>query len=110
MHFLYEKHDFQWNINLFYASLFGQINKIDDIQLLEYIVRNKIIPINEKIGVYFIMRAKCFKDLENNKKCSNLGIDILMNECKNEEINIDVILDNININDFKESFEMILNI
>ena len=39
---------------------FTQLNKIDDLNFFEFVVKNKFIPINEKIGIYFIMRAKSF--------------------------------------------------
>lgn len=108
--FLYKKFNFEWNINLFYASLFGQLNKTDDFGLIEYVIKNRIIPLNDKIGIYFIMRAKCFKDKEKYKKCFNLGFDILMNELKYDEFNINDILDIFNKNDdFMEIYEMILN-
>ena len=108
--FLYKRFNFEWNINLFYASLFGQLNKTDDFGLIEYVIKNKIIPINDKMGIYFIMRAKCFKDKEKYNKCFNLGFDILMNELNQDEFNINEIFDIINKNDdFMEIYEMILN-
>ena len=108
--FLYKRFNFEWNINLFYASLFGQLNKTDDFGLIEYVIKNKIIPINDKMGIYFIMRAKCFKDKEKYNKCFNLGFDILMNELNQDEFNINDIFDIINKNDdFMEIYEMILN-
>ena len=110
MFFLYKKVNFDMNINLFYASLFGQLNKTDDICLIEYVIKNKIIPINDKMGIYFMMRAKCFKDQEKYKRCYNLGLDILMNELNSEEININELLESFNKKDFMEIYEMILNI
>ena len=108
--FLYKRFHFDWNINLFYASLFGQLNKTDDFGLIEYVIKNKIIPINDKMAIYFIMRAKCFKDKEKYSKCFNLGFDILLNELKSDETNIKEIFDIINKNDdFMEIYEMILN-
>ena len=62
------------------------------------------------MGIYFIMRAKCFKDKEKYNKCFNLGFDILMNELNQDEFNINEIFDIINKNDdFMEIYEMILN-
>ena len=108
--FLYKRFNFKWNINLFYASLFGQLNKTDDFGLIEYVIKNKIIPINDKMGIYFIMRAKCFKDKEKYNKCFNLGFDILMNESKQDEFNVNDIFDIFNKNDnLIEIYEMILN-
>ena len=86
---LYEKYEFDWNINLFYASLFAQLNKTDDIYLIEYIIKNKIIPINEKMGMYFIMKAKSIiNEKIRSKKFFHLGIDILMSESKDFDNNI----------------------
>ena len=111
---LYEKYEFDWNINLFYASLFAQLNKTDDIYLIEYVIKNKIIPINEKIGMYFIMKAKSIiNDKIRSKKFFNLGIDILMSESKDFDNNILEILkdfNNINNNYFEETFELIFDI
>ena len=107
---LYKKYEFDWNINLSYASLFAQMNKIDDIYLIEYIIKNKIIPINEKMGIYFIMKAKSFKDKEKYQKFFNLGIDILMNGSNSVDNNIFEFLRDFNNNDFIEAFEFILNL
>ena len=110
MFYLYNKYDFDWNINLFYASIFTQLNKIDDVNFFEFVVKNKFIPINEKIGIYFIMRAKSFNKKEKYERCFNLGIDILMNECQYGENNINDIIQNINSNNFIESFDIIFNV
>jgi len=110
MHNLYKKYEVNMNVNLFYASLFGQLNKTDNVDLIDYAIRNKIIPINEKIGLYFIMKSKCFKDEEKNKKCFSLGFDILINEINSKDININDILDNIKDNDFKDSYDIVLNL
>ena len=62
------------------------------------------------MAIYFIMRAKCFKDKEKYSKCFNIGFDILLNELKSDETNIKEIFDIINKNDdFMEIYEMILN-
>ena len=108
--YLYKKYEFDWNINLFYASLFAQMNKTDDICLIEYVIKNKIIPINEKMGIYFVMKAKSFKDKEKYQKFFNLGIDILMNVSKSFDNNILEILKDINYIDYIEVFEFVLNI
>ena len=108
--YLYKKYEFDWNINLFYASLFAQMNKTDDICLIEYVIKNKIIPINEKMGIYFVMKAKSFKDKEKYQKFFNLGIDILMNVSKSFDNNILEILKDINYIDYIEVFELVLNI
>lgn len=111
---LYKKYEFDWNINLFYASLFAQLNKIDDIYLIEYIIKNQVIPVNEKIGMYFIMKAKSIiNEKIKSKKFFNLGVDILRSEKENFDNNILEILkdfNNINNNYFEETFESILDI
>ena len=96
-------------MNLFYASLFSQLNKADDINVVEFVIKDKIMPINENIGIYFIMKAKSFKDKEKYKKFFNLGFDILMNDCKNFDNNIIEILKDINNDDYLEFSEFILN-
>ena len=111
MYNLYKKYEIDLNVNLFYASLFCQLNKSEDIDFIEYLIRNKIIPINEKLGFYFIMKAKCFKNKKNYRKCFNLGIDILMNECNYKENNIDEIIQIVNnINNIEDSLDFILEI
>jgi hypothetical protein len=108
---LYKKYEFDWNINLFYASLFAQLNKIDDIYLIEYIIKNQVIPVNEKIGMYFIMKAKSIiNEKIRSKKFFNLGIDILMSESKDFDNNILEILKDFNNNYFEETFELIFDI
>ena len=110
MFHLYEKYNFNLNINLFYASLCAQLNKVDDIKEIEFMIKNKIIPINENMGIYFIMKAKSFKDKKIHKKFFNLGFDILMNECTNFDNNLFEIIKDINNDDYLEFYEVMLNI
>ena len=109
MFHLYKKYELDLNMNLFYASLFSQLNKADDINVVEFVIKDKIMPINENIGIYFIMKAKSFKDKEKYQKFFNLGFDILMNDCKNFDNNIIEILKDINNDDYLEFSEFILN-
>ena len=76
--------------------------------VMEYIIRNKIIPLNEKLGIYFIIRAKGFNDKEKYQKCSNIGIDILLNENKyNDNIVKQIVEEFININEYSNAFNLI---
>ena len=110
MFHLYNKYDFDLNDNLFYASLFGQLNKTDDLVLLEYLVKNEIIPVNEKIGIYLLMKASNFNDKVRYKKCFGLGIDILVNAFQYTENNIDDVLEHINSNNQIETFDIFFKI
>ena len=84
---IYFFHNIYLDINLYYSTLFCFLNKIDNLNIMEYIIKNKIIPINKELGNYFLIRAKGFKDLDLDKykHCYNIGIDILMNENNYDE-------------------------
>ena len=79
---IYNSNNIYLVIDLFYSSLFCQLNKIDNFYLIENLIKNRMIPINEKLGVYLIMRAKRFKDIYQYNYCYRIGIDILLSENK----------------------------
>ena len=79
---IYKSNNICLDIDLFYSSLFYQLNKIDSFYQIENLIKNRMIPINEKLGVYLIMRAKRFKDNYQYNYCYNIGIDILLSENK----------------------------
>ena len=108
LYHIYNINNINLDINLFYSSLFCHLNKIDNLMVMEYIIRNKIIPLNEKLGIYFIIRAKGFNDKEKYQKCSNIGIDILLNENKyNDNIIKQITEEFININEYSNAFNLI---
>ena len=67
-----------------------------------------MIPINEKLGVYLIMRAKRFKDIYQYNYCYRIGIDILLSENKiDDNIIKNIIEDSLKINKFSDTFNLI---
>ena len=105
---IYNSNNIYLDIDLFYSSLFCQINKIDNFYLIENLIKNRMIPINEKLGVYLIMRAKRFKDIYQYNYCYRIGIDILLNENKiDDNIIKNIIEDSLKINKFSDTFNLI---
>ena len=94
--------------NLFYSTLFNQLNKIDNINIIEYFIKNKIIPTSEKLGLYYLIRTKGIKDFEKYKEFYNIVIDILVNEnIYDDNIIKQIAGELIDNKDFSESFELI---
>ena len=91
---IYKSNNIFLDIDLFYSSLFYQLNKIDSFYQIENLIKNRMIPINEKLGVYLIMRAKRFKDNYQYNYCYNIGIDILLSENKIDDNIIKEIVEN----------------
>ena len=105
---IYSKYNINLDINLFYSSLFCHLNKIDDLNIIEFIIKNRIIPINEKLGTYFIIRAKGFKNKEKYNQCYNIGVDILLNENKYDDNAIkEISIELINKNKYYQICELI---
>ena len=105
---IYSFHNIYLDINLYYSILFCFLNKIDNMNIIEYLIKNKIIPINKDLGNYFIIRAKRFNDLEKYKQCYNIGIDILMNENQYDEKLIEKIsTELINNGDNSQAFNLL---
>ena len=107
-HHIYNSNNIILDIDLFYSSIFYQLNKIDNFYQIESLIKNGMIPINEKLGVYFIMRAKRFKDINQYNYCYNIGIDILLNENKiDDNIIKGIIEDFLKRNKFSDTFNLI---
>ena len=71
-------------------------------------IKNKIFPITEKLGVYFILRSKSFKDIDKYKYCFNIGIDILLNENKYDDKTIKEISEEFfNNKEFSQVFNLL---
>ena len=105
---IYNSNNIYLDIDLFYSSLFCQLNKIDNFYLIENLIKNRMIPINEKLGVYLIMRAKRFKDIYQYNYCYRIGIDILLSENKiDDNIIKNIIEDSLKINKFSDTFNLI---
>ena len=105
---IYTKQNINLDINLFYSSIFCQLNKIDNMIIIEEIIKNRIIPINERLGTYFIIRAKCFNDIEKYKQCFYIGVDILLNENKyNDNVIKEITEELINKNEYFKAFNLI---
>ena len=105
---IYTKQNINLDINLFYSSIFCQLNKIDNMIIIEEIIKNRIIPINERLGTYFIIRAKCFNDIEKYKQCFYIGVDILLNENKyNDNVIKEISEELINKNEYFKAFNLI---
>ena len=46
-------------------------------------IKNKVIPINKKLGLYLVDRAKYINDKEKRNLAFKLGIEILLDEDEN---------------------------
>ena len=69
--------------DVFISTLFYQLNKIDDYSKLDFIIKNFSVPINNKLGLYFIDRSKFFNDPKKKEISFNLGIQLLLADRNN---------------------------
>lgn len=85
--------------DLLYSCIFFQLNKIKELSLIEFIIKNGMIPINEKLGIYLLSRSKTFNNKLDCEKCYNIGLEILFNETNdkigNENENKNGVINNI---------------
>ena len=108
LYYMYQKSGINLDSNLFYSSLFYQLNKIDNMTLIDFFIKNKIIPINERLGIYFIIRANGFKDSNKYNECFNIGLDILLHENKyDDKIIIQIAEEFINNKKYSDCFNLI---
>ena len=90
--------------DVFISALFYQLNKTEDFSLLDFMIKNKVIPVNKNLGLYLIDRAKTIKNKKNKNLALNLGIEILLSE--NENID-DVLFELIQEEKYEESINII---
>lgn len=100
----YEKKNIPIDKDVFISALFYQLNKTDDFSKLDFMIKNKVIPVNKNLGLYLIDRSKTIEDIEKKNLSLNLGIEILLSE--NENID-DVLYELIEEKKFEESINII---
>ena len=61
------------------------MNKTDDFSCLDFIIRNKNILINKKIGLYLVDRSKTMSEIKYKNLAFNLGMEILMSDEENPD-------------------------
>ena len=79
---LYEKNNIPIDNDIFVSTLFYQINLVNDFPFLEIGFKNKLIPKNNKLGMYLIDKAIHTKNIITDwEKIFDLGIEnLLLNE------------------------------
>ena len=100
----YAKKNIPIDKDVFISALFYQLNKTDDFSKLDFMIKNKVIPVNKNLGLYLIDRSKTIEDIEKKNLSLNLGIEILLSE--NENID-DVLYELIEEKKFEESINII---
>ena len=90
--------------DVFISALFYQLNKTEDFSVLDFMIKNKSIPVNKNLGLYLIDRAKAINNKEKKNLALNLGIEILLSE--NENID-DVLFELIQEEKYGESINII---
>jgi hypothetical protein len=79
---LYEKNNIPIDNDIFVSTLFYQINLVNNFPFLEIGFKNKLIPKNNKLGMYLIDKAIHTKNIITDwEKIFDLGIEnLLLNE------------------------------
>lgn len=101
---VYEKNKIPVDKDVFISALFYQLNKTDDFTILDLMIKNKVIPVNKKLGLYLVDRAKYINDREKRNLAFTLGIEILLDEDENID---DVLYELIDEEKFDESINII---
>ena len=81
----YVKNNIDIDIEAFIPALLNQLNKTDDFSCLDFIIRNKNILINKKIGLYLVDRSKTMSEIKYKNLAFNLGMEILMSDEENPD-------------------------
>ena len=100
----YEKKNISIDKDVFISALFYQLNKTEDFSRLDFMIKNKVIPVNKNLGLYLIDRSKTIVDKEKKYLSLSLGIEILLSE--NENID-DVLFELIGEEKYEESINII---
>ena len=100
----YEKNKIPVDKDVFISALFYQLNKTDDFTILDLMIKNKVIPVNKKLGLYLVDRAKYINDREKRNLAFTLGIEILLDEDENID---DVLYELIDEEKFDQSINII---
>ena len=100
----YEKKKIPIDKDVFISALFYQLNKTEDFSLLDFMIKNRGIPVNKNLGLYLIDRSKTIVDKEKKNLALTLGIEILLSE--NENID-DVLYELIEEEKYEESINII---
>jgi len=104
VYYEYEKNKIPVDKDVFISALFYQLNKTDDFTRLDLMIKNKVIPVNKKLGLYLVDRAKYISDREKRNLAFTLGIEILLDEDENID---DVLYELIDEEKFNESINII---
>ena len=106
VYYEYTKKNIPIDKDVFITALFYQLNKTDDFSRLDFMIKNKVIPVNKNLGLYLIDRSKTIENKEKKNISLNLGIEILLSE--NENID-DVLFELIDEKKFDESINIIID-
>ena len=81
----YIKNNIEIDVEAFIPAILNQLNKTDDFSCLDFIIRNKNIIINKKIGLYLIDRSKTMSEIKYKNLAFNLGMEILTADEENPD-------------------------
>ena len=81
----YIKNNIEIDVEAFIPAILNQLNKTDDFSCLDFIIRNKNIIINKKIGLYLIDRSKTMNEIKYKNLAFNLGMEILTADEENPD-------------------------
>ena len=95
----YSKNNIEIDSEVFIPALLNQLNKTDDFSCLEFIIRNKNILINKKLGLYLIDRAKTMNEIRYKNLAFNLGVEMIAEDEENPDSILYVLNEEGKIND-----------
>ena len=111
---LYQTNNIKIDNDIFISTLFYHLNQIKDFSFFESISKNGLIPLNYKLGLYFIDKAAYLSNEKDNKIETkkkneidekdiifNYGIENLMEKDENLGEVVDELMKNENLKRYK---------
>lgn len=106
VHNEYTKNNIEIDHDVFIPSLFFHLSKTDDFSCLDFIIKNKNILLDKKIGLYLIDRSKLMKENKFKILAFNLGVEMIMMDVDSID---DVLYELIEEGKYEESTNIVMD-
>ena len=102
----YTKNNIQIDKDVFIPVLFNHLNKTDNFSCLDFIIKNKNILVDKKLGLYLIDRSKSMNEKSYKILAFNLGIEMILADADNMD---DVLFELIDEEKYEEATNLVMD-
>jgi hypothetical protein len=102
----YTKNNIQIDKDVFIPVLFNHLNKTDNFSCLDFIIKNKNILVDKKLGLYLIDRSKLMNEKSYKILAFNLGIEMILADADNMD---DVLFELIDEEKYEEATNLVMD-